>query len=100
MSRATGRSSDVSRYDAWAQVMEENGFQHDIDARGLRCPEPVMLLHARIRKALAGEIIRVRADDPASDRDIPAFCENLGHTLLAREEHASERHFFVRKRSA
>lgn len=59
-----------------------------------------MMLHARIRKTGAGETIRVRADDPASDRDIPAFCENLGHTLLARVVLSSERQFFVRKRSS
>lgn len=79
-------------------MSEEIMFQHDVDARGLRCPEPVMMLHARIRKAAPGEVVRVRADDPASDRDIPTFCEHLGHVLLQRNEEGAERQFFVRKR--
>lgn len=79
-------------------VSPEPEFQHDVDARGLRCPEPVMMLHARIRRAVAGEVVRVRADDPASDRDIPKFCEHLGHVLLVRTVHDDERRFFVRKR--
>lgn len=79
-------------------VSEDIEYQHDVDARGLRCPEPVMMLHARIRKAAPGEVIRVRADDPATDRDIPTFCQHLGHVLLKRSEEGSEHHFFVRKR--
>lgn len=73
-------------------------FSHEVDARGLRCPEPVMLLHACLRKMRGGEVVRVRADDPTTLRDIPQLCEHLGHVLLRREENAGELLFFVRKR--
>lgn len=73
-------------------------FQHEVDARGLRCPEPVMMLHARLRKMQPGEIVRVLADDPSTTRDIPKLCEHLGHALVVQEEEGGEYRYLVRKR--
>ena len=58
----------------------------EIDARGLKCPEPVMMLHAQVRDAKAGECIRVFATDPSTLRDIPNFCDFLNHTLVESQE--------------
>ncbi|RYZ87345.1 MAG: sulfurtransferase TusA [Moraxellaceae bacterium] len=62
--------------------MNEPVAQHFLDAAGLYCPEPVMLLHGVVRKAAVGEIIHVLATDPSSVRDIPKFCLFLGHDLV------------------
>lgn len=72
-------------------------FDHQLDASGLFCPEPVMLLHNKIRDIASGEVLRVVATDPSTQRDIPKFCHFLGHELLAHE--VSEAHFlyFIRK---
>ncbi len=53
-----------------------------LDTRGLRCPEPVMLLHGAVRKLQPGEMIEVLASDPSTERDIPKFCTFLGHELV------------------
>lgn len=53
-----------------------------LDTQGLTCPEPVMLLHNAIRDIAEGNIIQVLATDPATTRDIPKFCQFLGHPLL------------------
>lgn len=45
-----------------------------IDARGLLCPQPVLLL-ARAAATHPGRQIEVLADDPAAATDIPAWCE-------------------------
>lgn len=45
-----------------------------------------MLLHARIDDMASGETVLVTATDPSTQRDIPRFCQFLGHALL-REEH-------------
>lgn len=63
--------------------------QHFLDAEGLYCPEPVMLLHGLVRKAEVGEIIHVRATDPSTERDIPKFCHFLGHALVQTRVEAS-----------
>lgn len=58
----------------------------EIDALGLKCPEPVMLLHAAVRDAKPGESIRLNATDPSTKKDIAEFCEFLGHQLNSVEE--------------
>lgn len=55
---------------------------HELDTQGLRCPEPVMMLHAAVREHGTGAIVHVLATDPATERDIPRFCRFLGHKLL------------------
>ena len=59
---------------------------HILDATGLFCPEPVMLLHNRIRDLAVGETLQVLATDPSTCRDIPRFCSFLGHELLEQQE--------------
>lgn len=72
---------------------------HELDTRGLRCPEPVMMLHRQIRKMQVGEVVRVLATDPATERDIPQFCEFLPHELVARQrdEDGTEFSYWIRK---
>ncbi|MFC3151156.1 sulfurtransferase TusA [Litoribrevibacter euphylliae] len=60
-------------------------FQHELDAKGLMCPEPVMLLHKKVRAMASGEVLRIEATDPSTTRDIPQFCNMLDHTLLKEE---------------
>lgn len=64
----------------------ENKADQILDATGLFCPEPVMLLHNRIRDMVAGETLLVLATDPSTTRDIPKFCSFLGHPLLEQDE--------------
>jgi len=45
----------------------------------------------------AGGILRVTATDPSTVRDIPRFCQFLGHELLAQNQPAGEFHFMIRR---
>jgi tRNA 2-thiouridine synthesizing protein A len=72
----------------------------ELDARGLRCPEPVMMLHKAMRELGAGEVLRVVATDPTTLRDVPQFCRFLGHELLAQDESGEEISFLLRKGGA
>ena len=53
-----------------------------LDAKGLYCPEPVMLLHNKVRDLPGGGLLKVLATDPSTERDIPKFCIFLGHELI------------------
>ena len=77
------------------KVSNEN--DHSLDARGLFCPEPVMLLHKKIRELNAGELVVVIATDPSTTRDIPKFCHFLGHELLESKTQNGEYVFHIRK---
>lgn len=50
-----------------------------VDARGLRCPLPVIRLAARARDLPAGALVTVLATDPAARHDVPAWARMRGH---------------------
>ena len=56
-----------------------------LDAQGLRCPEPVMMIRKTIRSMSTGDILLVTADDPSTKRDVPSFCEFMDHQLISVE---------------
>jgi len=70
---------------------------HTLDALGLRCPEPVMMVRLQIRKMQAGETLLIIADDPATTRDIPAFCRFMDHELLASDTTTVPFKYLVKK---
>lgn len=69
-----------------------------LDTTGLICPEPIMLLHKTIRPLSSGDIIEMRATDPASRRDVHNFCRHLGHHLLADFDEADIFCFHIQKK--
>ena len=70
---------------------------HHLDALGLRCPEPVMMVRKTVRLMQDGEVLLVIADDPATVRDIPSFCRFMDHTLLASETENPPYRYLIRK---
>lgn len=72
-------------------------FDKVLDARGLFCPEPVMLLHQGIADICEGQVLKLVATDPSTTRDVPRFCEFLGHELLAVDDVDGEYRFYLRK---
>lgn len=79
--------------------MKDPQFNDELDARGLFCPEPVMMLHGRIKTVAVGEVLRVLATDPSTTRDIVKFCRFLGHDLLEQQEVDDEYHFYIRRQA-
>jgi tRNA 2-thiouridine synthesizing protein A len=75
-------------------------LQHDalLDASGLNCPEPVMLLHNKVRDLAPGALLKVIATDPSTRRDIPKFCMFLGHELLEQQLDAGCYLYWIRKK--
>lgn len=68
-----------------------------LDARGLYCPEPVMLLHKKVRELPPGALLEVLATDPSTTRDIPKFCHFLGHELLDSAQDGELYRYRIRK---
>ena len=69
----------------------------EIDATGLKCPEPIMLLHKAIRESDDGDFIERNATDPSTERDVDKFCEFLGHKLLEKKITNENLYFVVQK---
>ena len=74
-----------------------NAAQHQLDALGLRCPEPVMMVRKSVRRMNDGETLLITADDPATTRDIPSFCEFMDHTLIASQTEATPYQYLIKK---
>ena len=54
-----------------------------IDVRGLKCPLPVLKTDRRMRDYPTGMRFVVLSTDPMAAIDVPHFCTENGHRLLA-----------------
>ncbi|MGT3243165.1 sulfurtransferase TusA [Yersinia enterocolitica] len=68
-----------------------------LDALGLRCPEPVMMVRKTVRHMEDGQTLLIIADDPATTRDIPSFCRFMDHQLLAQDTGQTPYRYLVKK---
>ena len=51
----------------------------------------------RLMAMAPGQVLRVRATDPAAVVDIPHFCTEAGHELLGVEDGNDATSYFLRK---
>ncbi|AEF05875.1 sulfurtransferase TusA [Alteromonas sp. KS69] len=68
-----------------------------LDALGLRCPEPVMMVRLQIRKLEDGQTLSITADDPSTARDVPSFCRFMEHTLVASQTDVMPYQYVIKK---
>jgi len=77
-------------------------FHQELDARGLKCPLPILRCKKALADVAAGEILKVTATDPGSVKDFQAFCKQTGHEMLSvvENEDALQKEFIfhIRKR--
>lgn len=57
-----------------------------VDARGLRCPAPVIRLARAAKDAPPGSTLTVLATDPAAVHDVPAWARMRGHVMVEATE--------------
>lgn len=68
------------------------------DLRGLKCPLPVIKTRKKLSSLPSGTLIRVETTDPLAGIDIPHFCHEDGHELVASEKTEGGHRFLIRKR--
>jgi tRNA 2-thiouridine synthesizing protein A len=52
-----------------------------VDARGLKCPLPLVKTKLAIEEAAPGETVHVLATDPEAPIDLAAFAASAGHVF-------------------
>jgi tRNA 2-thiouridine synthesizing protein A len=57
-----------------------------VDARGLRCPLPVLKVEKLLAQLPAGAELLALATDPMAKVDIPLFCQRHGHDCAVATE--------------
>lgn len=80
-----------------SQTSTFESANYQLDAIGLRCPEPVMMVRLKIREMQVGETITVIADDHSTTRDIPSFCRFMEHVLLDSDIAQSPYQYLIQK---
>lgn len=78
--------------------MTTPGWDHELDARGLLCPLPVLKARKRLQAMASGEVLRVLATDPAAVVDVPHFCAEAGHGFLGAEPVEEATAYLIRRR--
>jgi tRNA 2-thiouridine synthesizing protein A len=68
-----------------------------IDVRGLKCPLPVLKTAKRMAPLSAGHRVVVLTTDPMAAIDIPHFCQEHGHLLIAKHEQEGTLRFEIEK---
>lgn len=64
--------------------------QHELDARNLFCPLPIIRAQIKVKRCQAGDLLVIHATDPGVKDDFPAWCRIHGHELLNIQEKNNE----------
>ncbi len=56
------------------EAVEGRRTVHAVDATGLSCPLPVIELSKAVERASVGDLIELRATDPAARIDVAVWC--------------------------
>jgi tRNA 2-thiouridine synthesizing protein A len=73
-------------------------FDKELDARGLKCPLPILRTKKSLSDMSSGQVLRIVATDPGSVRDFQAFSRQTGHDLVSHSETGPEFVFFLKKK--
>ena len=63
---------------------------HQLDARRLLCPMPVIRTQNKVNELQAGDTLEVTCTDPGALYDIPAWCRINGHKILETKKQDHE----------
>lgn len=71
---------------------------HQVDARGLSCPMPIVKTAAAIRSVPSGELLEVLATDPGSVKDVAAWSRTTGNELVEQTTDGAVFRFVIRRK--
>ena len=58
----------------------------ELDARGLKCPMPIIKLSSALKTIPVDDELTVLADDRGFPPDVRAWCAKTGHELVSLDE--------------
>lgn len=69
-----------------------------LDARGLKCPMPIVRTAQAIKALASGQLLEVVATDPGSVADFAAWSRSTGHELVSSSVDGGEYCFLLRRK--
>ncbi|MCQ4257813.1 sulfurtransferase TusA family protein [Stutzerimonas stutzeri] len=77
--------------------VSDAGCDAELDAAGLQCPMPLLKAKLELNRLASGQILKVTATDPGSQRDFRSFAALAGHTLVREEVDQGLYQYWLRK---
>ena len=78
--------------------MTQATVDREVDARGLNCPLPILRTKKALNEMLTGQVLKVVATDPASQRDFQAFSRQTGNALIDQSAANGEFVYLLRRK--
>ncbi len=69
-----------------------------LDAKGKKCPMPVLLAKKELTKMTSGQVLELIVDDRGALKDIPALVNKVGDIVLDTKEEGSVITFHIKKK--
>jgi tRNA 2-thiouridine synthesizing protein A len=80
-------------------MTSDQPWDQELDATGLLCPLPVLKARKRLLAMAPGAVLRLVATDPAAVIDVPHFCAETGHALIAASAEGAAQVYLIRRRA-
>ena len=68
-----------------------------LDAKGMKCPLPVLRARKAMQSLPPGGLLRIEATDPGADQDFVHFCAATGHALVESRREGAVLTVLIRK---
>jgi tRNA 2-thiouridine synthesizing protein A len=69
-----------------------------LDAKGLKCPMPIVRTAQKIKELASGQLLEVLATDPGAVADFAAWSRTTGHELVASDVDGGVYRFVLRRK--
>ncbi|MEO8331760.1 MAG: sulfurtransferase TusA family protein [Gallionella sp.] len=73
-------------------------FDKEFDASGLSCPLPILKTKKALADMASGQVLKLVATDCGAVKDMQAFADQTGNTLLSTDEASGKYTFYMKKK--
>ena len=73
-------------------------FDKELDTRGMNCPLPILKTKKALAELASGQVLKVVSTDAGSVKDMAAFANQTGNTLVSSSEEKGEYVFMMKKK--
>ena len=68
-----------------------------IDAKGLKCPQPLLKAKQGIKQLLTNQVLYLEATDPHTDLDLEVWCARFNYKIIKTSEVNEVVKFWIKK---
>lgn len=73
-------------------------FDKELDTRGMNCPLPILKTKKALADMTPGQVLKVISTDAGSVKDMQAFANQTGNSLVSSSEEKGEYIFMMQKK--